>query len=117
MTWLNQRQGVLSQNVVNVDTPGFVARDLKPVDFSQELRRASDERGNAVRRYSPLALERNKVTFFPLSWTIVHPIDSASPLAGKTPEDLKGTQAEILVHEADPGLIDTYHTRRSRRGA
>lgn len=56
-----------------------------------------DNRGGAVRRYSLLPLERNKVTFFPLSWTIVHPIDDASPLAGKTPEELARAEAEILV--------------------
>ena len=37
MSWLNQRQDVLSQNVANADTPGYVAHDLKPIDFSQEL--------------------------------------------------------------------------------
>ena len=48
-----------------------------------------DNRGGSVRRYLPLALERNKVTFFPLSWTIVHPIDGTSPLAGRTLENLE----------------------------
>jgi len=38
MAWLSQRQDVLSQNVANADTPGYVARDLKPVDFEQALR-------------------------------------------------------------------------------
>ena len=33
MTWLNQRQDLLSQNVANADTPGYVARDLKPLEF------------------------------------------------------------------------------------
>ena len=37
MTWLNQRQDVLSQNVANADTPGYAAHDLKPVDFSDAL--------------------------------------------------------------------------------
>ena len=41
MGWLNQRQNVLSQNVANVDTPGYTARDLKPVDFEQALRNAT----------------------------------------------------------------------------
>lgn len=41
MAWLNQRQSVLSQNVANADTPGYVARDLKPLDFSQELQSAN----------------------------------------------------------------------------
>ena len=35
MSWLNQRQSVLSQNVANADTPGYGARDLKPVDFDK----------------------------------------------------------------------------------
>jgi len=37
MSWLHQRQDVLSQNVANADTPGYVARDLKPQDFSNIL--------------------------------------------------------------------------------
>src|SRR5271167_637520 len=42
MSWLNQRQDVLTQNVANADTPGFSARDLKPLDFSDELRKAQN---------------------------------------------------------------------------
>lgn len=38
MTWLNQRQDILSQNVANADTPGYAARDLKPQDFDKLLR-------------------------------------------------------------------------------
>ena len=41
MTWLNQRQDLLSQNVANADTPGYVARDLKPLDFDQLMNQAS----------------------------------------------------------------------------
>lgn len=46
MTWLNQRQGVLSQNVANADTPRYVAHDLKPLNFqdnthASEFRNAS----------------------------------------------------------------------------
>ena len=35
MNWLHQRQDVLSENVANADTPNYVARDLKPVDFGK----------------------------------------------------------------------------------
>jgi flagellar basal-body rod protein FlgB len=38
MSWLDARQNVLSQNVANADTPGYAARDLKPVNFEQTLR-------------------------------------------------------------------------------
>lgn len=34
MSWLSARQSVLSENVANADTPGYVARDMKPMDFS-----------------------------------------------------------------------------------
>jgi flagellar basal-body rod protein FlgB len=34
MTWLSSRQSVLAENVANANTPGYVARDLKPVDFA-----------------------------------------------------------------------------------
>ena len=76
-----------------------------------------DRRGGTVRRYSPLSLERNKVTFFPLSWTIVHPIDSTSPLAGRTPEELAQAQAEILVllSGIDEALEQPVHARSSYR--
>jgi flagellar basal-body rod protein FlgB len=41
MSWLNARQNVLSQNVANADSPGYLARDLKPIDFEDEMRRAT----------------------------------------------------------------------------
>jgi inward rectifier potassium channel len=77
----------------------------------------SDGRGGTVRRYVLLPLERNKVTFFPLSWTIVHPIDAASPLANRTSEDLERAEAEILVllSGIDEALEQTVHARSSYR--
>src|ERR1700733_9517256 len=36
--------------------------------------------GQLKRDYFALPLERKTVYFFPLTWTVVHPIDSASPL-------------------------------------
>ena len=53
--------------------------------------------GAAVRRYYPLRLERESVVFFPLSWTIVHPIDRNSPLFGVTEEQLCASGAEFLI--------------------
>lgn len=34
MRHLTQRQTVLSQNIANIDTPGYKAQDLKKLDFS-----------------------------------------------------------------------------------
>ena len=77
----------------------------------------TDARGAQVRRYRLLPLERNKVTFFPLSWTIVHPVDETSPLAGKSPEDLEREEAEILVllTGVDETFEQTVHARTSYR--
>jgi inward rectifier potassium channel len=76
-----------------------------------------DGRGGRVRRYYPLALERNKVAFFPLSWTIVHPINGASPFDGKSAEDLEAAEAEILVllSGIDDTFSQTVHARSSYR--
>ena len=76
-----------------------------------------DDRGGRVRRYVLLPLERNKVTFFPLSWTIVHPIDPASPIAGKTADELSRAEAEVLVllSGIDDTFAQTVHARSSYR--
>jgi inward rectifier potassium channel len=55
------------------------------------------ENGRAKRNYTVLTLERDKVTFIPLTWTVVHPIDADSPLWGKTADDLEHLQAEFLI--------------------
>lgn len=48
MSWLHQRQDVLSQNVANADTPGFVAHDLKPLDFDDTLRSSVVNKANSL---------------------------------------------------------------------
>lgn len=53
--------------------------------------------GKLQRRYIPLSLERESVLFFPLPWTIVHPITPDSPLYGKTAADLAALRAEVLI--------------------
>lgn len=39
LSWLDERQRVIAQNVANADTPGYVGRDLNaPADFAAALR-------------------------------------------------------------------------------
>jgi flagellar basal-body rod protein FlgB len=38
MSWLSARQSVLAENVSNADTPNYIARDLRPLDFAGILR-------------------------------------------------------------------------------
>jgi flagellar basal-body rod protein FlgB len=35
MAWLGQREQVLAENVANADTPGYLAKDIKPPSFRQ----------------------------------------------------------------------------------
>lgn len=74
-----------------------------------------EENGRRLRRFFPLSLEREKVTFFSLSWTIVHPIDQNSPLHGMTDADLRERDAEflILLTGIDETFSQTVHTRSS----
>ncbi|HWA31434.1 MAG TPA: flagellar basal body rod protein FlgB [Rhizomicrobium sp.] len=39
MSWLNARQETLSQNVANADAPGYLARDLKPLNFEDMMKK------------------------------------------------------------------------------
>jgi inward rectifier potassium channel len=75
------------------------------------------ENGEPRRTYEPLRLERDNVLFLPLTWTVVHPIDSESPLWGKTAEDLEGLQAEVLIllKAHDDTFNQTVFARRSYR--
>jgi inward rectifier potassium channel len=67
------------------------------------------------RRYDQLRLERTKVVFFPLSWTIVHPIDERSPLWQKAHEELAAIDAEfdILMSGIDETFSQVVHARSS----
>jgi len=56
-----------------------------------------DGKGNMVRRFYPLELEVSKINFFPLNWTLVHALNEKSPLYGKTAEDLKKSDMEVLI--------------------
>ena len=53
--------------------------------------------GEYRRNFERLTLERDKILFFALTWTVVHPITRESPLYGKTAADLERVQAELLI--------------------
>ena len=67
------------------------------------------------RRYDQLKLERSRVTFFPLSWTVVHPIDESSPMFGMTSDELHAMDAEVLIllTGTDETFSQVVHARSS----
>jgi len=81
------------------------------------LSKFEDVDGNRIRKYDQLPLEREKVVFFPLSWTIVHPVDKNSPMYGLTQQELINSEAEflILLTGIDETFSQTVHSRSSYR--
>jgi len=81
-------------------------------------RRKRDGVAATDREFLPLKLERERVVFFPLAWTIVHPIDDFSPLRGMSEEELCSSDAEflILLNGFDETFSQTVHTRSSYTG-
>jgi inward rectifier potassium channel len=65
--------------------------------------------GQSLRRYRALMLDRSHVTFFPLAWTIVHPLTPDSPLWGLDEAALHAKDAEILLLLS--GIDDTFSTQ------
>jgi inward rectifier potassium channel len=67
------------------------------------------------RDFLNLKLERERVVFFPLSWTLVHPIDVNSPLHDVTPEELRDRDGEflILLNGFDETFSQNVHARSS----
>jgi inward rectifier potassium channel len=79
---------------------------------------ANDLSGESVnRKYYNLRLEMSNIHFFPLSWTVVHPIDDKSPLFGITQEELENVNAEvlILIKGFDESFGQHVHVRFSYR--
>ena len=68
-----------------------------------------------TRRFITLPLERKRINLFPTSWTVVHPIDEASPLFGLTDEDLRQAQAEfiVLIKAFDDTFAQSIYQRTS----
>lgn len=104
------------------DITGFMFRlvngrnnQLTDVRAQVILARFVDEDGKAIRRFDLLELERRGVAFFPLTWTVVHPIDERSPMYGMTDRDLRDTDAEfvILLTATDETFATVVHQRSS----
>ena len=106
-----------------LDTRGLMfrivnKRDTQLIDLDVSVTLSMLEtlaNGSRTRKYFALALERHKVNFFPVSWTIVHPLTTESPLYGLSHEVLLGADAELLIQirGTDDTFFQQVHTRSS----
>jgi inward rectifier potassium channel len=91
------------------------ANELVDLQAKVILSRRKKNASSADRDFTQLELERSGVVFFPLTWTVVHPINDRSPLKGLTHQDLVTHEAEFLVllNGFDETFSQTVHTRSS----
>lgn len=120
-------QIVFSDNAIIAPYRGYTAfmfrivnrRSNELVQLEAKVMLTRRKRGvDGEREFITLKLERETVVFFPLTWTLVHPIDEKSPLHGMTERDLLGCDSEFLVllNGFDETFSQTVHTRSSYRG-
>src|SRR5579864_6542835 len=78
-------------------------------------RQVTTQEGIVMRRFEELKLVRSRSPLFALSWTVMHPIDEASPLHGATLDSLFREEAEIIILMSgrDDTLSDIIYARHS----
>lgn len=85
------------------------------IDLQARVLLKTVDRETNNQKYSLLPLERDFISFFPLSWTLVHDITSESPLHGFGPADYEHLDVEIIIQLK--GYDDTFaqdvHARNS----
>lgn len=74
-----------------------------------------DDAGNTARKFYPIPLEIAKISFFSLSWTIVHPLNEDSPIRDFSEQDFLDANAEfmVLVKGTDETSQQVVHARHS----
>jgi inward rectifier potassium channel len=87
------------------------------IETSAEVTMARTETvdGKKQRRFYILRLELTRVSVLPTSWTLVHPMDEESPLAGRSEKDLDDEDTEVLVviKAFDETYAQTIYSRTS----
>ncbi|MGN6615624.1 MAG: ion channel [Ilyomonas sp.] len=71
--------------------------NLTNVEVRVNLSIIEDENGISTYKFYDLPLERNRVDSLPMNFTVVHPINEASPLQNYTYEDMKAADVEVYV--------------------
>ena len=93
------------------------SRNSQLIEVSAQVlfARFVEKDGQKVRQFDLLKLEREKVSFLPLTWTIVHPIDEDSPMYKMSEAELIETDAEFLImlNGLDETFAQIVHTRTS----
>ncbi len=75
----------------------FKNTNLTEAEAKLSLGMKTQEDGKAVNKFYALPLELDKVNSLTMNWTLVHPINEASPLYHFSADDFKNLDGEVLV--------------------
>jgi inward rectifier potassium channel len=102
------------------DIKGFMFRVLNPysnqlLEVEVTVTLSMKKKDSDLRDFHQLELERNKVVFLPSIWTIVHPINEASPLYNLSEKEVLEKDAEFIVmmRAFDESFSQTVYSRSS----
>ncbi len=106
------------------DTNAFMFRVVNPrdnqlIEIEVSVTLSLLRKDSPIRDFYFLELERSKVNFLPMTWTVVHPITSSSPLYRITEEELLGKEAEfiVLMKAFDETFSQTVYSRSSYKAS
>ena len=106
------------------DINGFMFRVVNPrdnqlIEIEVSITLSMKKSDSAIRDFYTLELERNKVNFLPMTWTVVHPINISSPLNGISEKMLLEKDAEfiVLMKAFDESFSQTVYSRSSYKAS
>jgi flagellar basal-body rod protein FlgB len=107
MAWLTARQTVLAENVANANTPGYVAKDLKELDFKSLM---GSSAGGATN--GPLQLAADQAGHFapvvPSSPARVVPVADDQSLSGNG-VSLESQMMKVSTNASEYALVTTLY--------
>ncbi len=118
MTWLGERQKLLTENVANADTPGFVSRDLKKFDVAAagraaagrvELAVSNPAHASGTRSSTAFATQKNK----PLETTISGNTVSLDQELMKAADTAMDYQLVTNLYRKQLGMLRSVLSRNS----
>ncbi len=102
------------------DINGFMFRVINPrknqlLEVEAQVSVSFKKLNSDQREFHALELERSSVMFFPSVWTIVHPIETKSPLNGFSEQDLITRDAEfiVVIKMFDESFAQSVYSRSS----
>lgn len=90
---------------------------LSDVEAKLMLVLSEGEAGKERLSYFNLPLQMSGISYLPLTWTVVHPLNAESPLAGMSRKDLEARRAEMIftIKGFDEVYMQPVITRMSYR--